>query len=234
MENIQKKLKPALYIVATPIGHPKDITLRALDVLERVDHIVCEEIRLGSTFLKKIGLQRDELFTLNEHNEREIAPEMVNRLLMGQSLALISDGGTPVFSDPGSFLIRLASEAGVAVIPLPGASSLMAALSILDFKLENFYFAGFLSPKNEIRKNEFARLKTHNTPIILMDTPYRLVRTLEEVQQTFGGNQKITLACDLTLKTEAVYRGSVSEVLKNLGKKKAEFIMILHASKRKY
>lgn len=217
-----------LYIVATPIGHPKDITLRAVETLSSVDAVLCEELRIGSTVLKKIGANYNELIAVNEHNEREVAPQLVQRLMQGDSFALISDGGTPIFADPGSYLIRLASEASIRVVPVPGPSSLMAALSILDFNLDRFIFAGFLSPKTEIRQKEMEKIKSYHMPVLLMDTPYRLQRTLEEIEKVFGKGQKITLACDLTLKTESIYRGSVREIRNQLKKSKAEFILVLH------
>lgn len=133
----------SLYVVATPIGNLKDVTLRALEVLQTVDAVVCEELRIGSTLLRKLKLPEKELVALNEHNEALQSSEVLTRLATGQSLALISDCGTPVFSDPGHTLIRMVTEAGFAVIPIPGASSLMAALSVLDVQLTNFFSAGF-------------------------------------------------------------------------------------------
>src|SRR5512142_1936519 len=123
--------KGHLYIVATPIGNPRDITLRALDVLQEVDAVICEEYREGSTLLKKLGISK-EVIEINEHNETDQAPQVLQRLLLQQSMALISDCGTPVFADPGATLIKLVVDSGVPVVPIPGPSSLMATLSILD------------------------------------------------------------------------------------------------------
>lgn len=227
---LMNKLPPStLYIVATPIGNPRDITLRALDILEKADAVICEELREGSKLMKKIGIHQSELVNLNEHNERETAPKLIQRLQQGETFALISDGGTPVFSDPGSYLIRLAAGAGIRVVPVPGPSSLMAALSILDFKLEKFLFAGFLSPKREEREKELEKLKAQHIPIILMDTPYRLMRTLEDVESVFGKARVITLACNLTMNNEKIYRGSVGEIRRLLNNQKAEFILIVHS-----
>jgi len=132
-----------LYIVATPIGNMGDITLRAVETLRSVDAVICEEYKPGSTLLKRLEINDKELILLNEHNEAEKAAELLPRLLNGESFALISDCGTPVFSDPGAYLIQLASSSGITVTPLPGASSLMATLSLLDTKIERFVFAGF-------------------------------------------------------------------------------------------
>ncbi|NMC79970.1 MAG: 16S rRNA (cytidine(1402)-2'-O)-methyltransferase [Chloroflexi bacterium] len=219
-----------LYIVATPIGNPRDITLHALDVLQAVDAIICEESRIGSTLLKRLGITGKELLLLNEHNEGEKAGEMILRLLQGHSLALISDAGTPVFADPGHYLIHLAAEAGIPVVPVAGPSSLMAALSILDFKPEKFIYAGFLPRENDPRLEELHRLRSLRLPIVVMDTPYRLERLLGEVAAVFGKNQPITLACNLTLPDEAIYRGPIAQIRQQLKARKAEFLLIIHAT----
>jgi 16S rRNA (cytidine1402-2'-O)-methyltransferase len=218
-----------LYIVATPIGNARDITLRALDILRSADAIICEEWRQGSTLLKKLDIPDKELITLNEHNEQVQVPGIVSRILTENlSLALISDCGTPVFADPGHALIRHASEYNITITPIPGASSLMAALSLLDFKLEKFIFGGFLPRNSESRRKELHHLRKQNMPIILMDTPYRMPKVLENVATHFGKNAQITLACDLSLRSETIYRGTIGEISKQAGKRKAEFILIIH------
>jgi len=216
-----------LYIVATPIGNPGDITLRAIETLKMVSAVVCEEYKPGSTLLKKLQITGKELVLLNEHNEAEVAAELLPRLLNGESLALISDCGTPVFSDPGAYLIQLASSSGVAVSPLPGASSLMAALSLLDAKIENFVFAGFLSRDQEKRKQELTRYRGYRMPVVIMDTPYRLSALLEDVAKVFGKGQWVMVAFDLTLPGEVVLRGEVGEVAKQVGAKKGEFVLVV-------
>ncbi len=217
-----------LYIVATPIGNMLDITLRALKVLREVDAIICEEVRQGSRLLKKLDITPRELIALNEHNETKQATEIVFRLLNGQSMALISDCGTPVFADPGYFLIKQAIQAGLDVTPVPGPSSLSAILSILDFKLEKFVFGGFLPRTPMQRSQELKRLRSLNMPIVLMDTPYRMVALLDEVARVFGKKQYITLACNLTTPDEKIYRGSVLDIRNNLKTRKAEFVLVIH------
>jgi len=220
-----------LYIIATPIGNLKDITLRALEVLQTVDFIVCEELRQGSKLLNRLEIQPKELLNINEHNETTHIDDVLQNLFMGKDGALISDCGTPVFSDPGAFLIERAVQVGITIVPIPGPSSLMAALSVLDFKPEQFYFAGFLPRDNQERKTVLNQLKNQTVTIILMDTPYRLVKLLDEVNTTFGSGRLVTLACDITLASEKIYRGRISDVKKQVGEKKAEFILILHAQK---
>jgi 16S rRNA (cytidine1402-2'-O)-methyltransferase len=229
---MSNSLQPGLYITATPIGNPRDITLRALDVLSQADAVICEELRLGSTLLKKLGIAGKELIALNEHNEAEITPLLLQRLIKGEALALISDGGTPVFSDPGYHLVQTAVDFEIKVIPLPGASSLMAALSVLDFKLDRFLFAGFISPKKELRKKELEKLKSFRMTLVLMDTPYRLGSLLDEIRSVFGGSQQLTIVCDISLPTETIYRGSTIDLQRQIGKRKHEFIMILHYRER--
>jgi len=203
-----------LSIIATPIGNPGDITLRAIEVLKSVDAVICEEYKPGSTLLKKLGIPEKELVLLNEHNEAEGAADLLMRLLNGQNLALISDCGTPVFSDPGAYLIQLAAGSGVQVAPVPGASSLMAALSVLDVKLDRFLFAGFLPREPEKRRADLLRYKTQRLPLVIMETPYRLNAILEDVSKTFGKGNPVTVAFDLTLPTERVFRGSANQSIK--------------------
>lgn len=219
-----------LYVTATPIGNTGDITVRALDMLKTADAVICEELRQGSTLLKKVGVKARELIALNEHNEQELVPELVQRMLLNNHvLCLISDAGTPVFADPGQQLISRAVEMGIPVSPLPGASSLMAALSVLDFKLERFVFGGFLPREPELRRKEMAQLRGLRMAVVLMDTPYRLSSLLQDVNRIFGKNQAVTLAMDLTLPNELILRGPVSEVLQQVNARKAEFILIIHA-----
>ena len=218
-----------LYIIATPIGNWEDITIRAINTLKSVDVIICEEFREGTTLIKKLDLPKKELVLLNEHNEKEQVPEIFNRLLMGENFGLISDCGTPVFADPGHYLIEQAAMFNIPVIPIPGASSLMATLSILNFKLDKFYFAGFLPREKNERKKSLNDLRSLDIPIILMDTPYRLAKLLEEVAITFGKNRQVTLAVNITMENEQYYRGPVSDVISQLKTKKAEFILVVHS-----
>jgi 16S rRNA (cytidine1402-2'-O)-methyltransferase len=221
-----------LYIVATPIGNPEDITLRALDILKKVDAVICEEYRQGSRLLHTLEIE-NELITLNEHNEAEEAQNIMVRLAKGETMAIISDAGTPVFADPGQHLLELLYQMKIPVSPVPGPASLMAALSLCDFSIERFVFAGFPPRKNEHREGFLAKYKGETIPVILMDTPYRMTKLLGEVEAIFGKNQDILLACDLTQRKEAIFRGPVSEILLKVSGQKREFILILNLNKRK-
>lgn len=221
-----------LYIVATPIGHPKDITLRALEILKSVDAVICEELRQGSKLLHQLGVE-NVLLPLNEHNEAFEAQNIMVRLAKGETMAIISDAGTPIFADPGRYLLELLYQAGIPVSPVPGPASLMAALSLCDFSIDRFVFAGFPPRKTEQRESFLARYKSESVPVVFMDTPYRLTKLLEEVAAVFGKDQDILLACDLTLKKEAVFRGSVRSILAQVTGQKREFILIVNLNHRK-
>jgi 16S rRNA (cytidine1402-2'-O)-methyltransferase len=222
-----------LFIVATSIGNPKDITLRAIDILRSVDAVICEERKDGSRLLKQLEISGKPLIELNEHNEADMIQQILIDLMNGKNMALVSDCGTPVFSDPGKQLLKLMSEMRIKVVPVPGASSLMAALSLCPFDMENFTFLGFLPPKTEQRAAVLQKHKLADNPIILMDTPYRLGKLLLEVQQAFGKKQRVFLACDLTLPGEKLYLGTIEEVIRQANNRKAEFILIVERPQRK-
>ena len=232
--SMQKQTKSGkLYIVATPIGNPKDITLRALDVLKMVDAVICEEFRLGSRLLHILGIDEKELIPLNEHNEAEEAQNILIRLAKGETMALISDAGTPVFADPGQYLLSLLYKIKIPVTPIPGPGSLMAALSLCDFSIDQFLFAGFPPRESQRREKFLQRFKSEQIPVVLMDTPYRLTKLLTEVKSIFGVNQEILLACDMTLNTETIFRGCVGDILPKVSGQKREFILILDLNKKR-
>jgi 16S rRNA (cytidine1402-2'-O)-methyltransferase len=150
-------------------------------------------------------------------------------------MAIISDAGTPVFADPGQHLLELLYQMKIPVSPVPGPASLTSALSLCDFSIERFIFAGFPPRKSEQREGFLAKYRNESVPVVLMDTPYRLTKLLEEVAAIFGKKQDILLACNMTLKKEAIFRGSVSEILPKVSGQKREFILILNLNKgRRY
>lgn len=221
-------MKSRLYIVSTPIGNYEDITLRALRILKECDFVICEEYKEARRLLSHHQIQK-ELIALNEHNEKEVSSEIISRIKSGQSAALISDCGTPLFSDPGHFLVSLAIQNKINTIPVPGASSLLSALvgSGLDF--EKFYYYGWLSPKKEIRKKQLFDLKRIKETIIILDTPYRLQTLLEDVVKILGEEAYIVLAYELTKEKEKFYRGTALQIF-NIAQKenlKGEFVLII-------
>jgi 16S rRNA (cytidine1402-2'-O)-methyltransferase len=201
-------------------------------VLKKVDAVICEELRQGSRLLHQLDIE-NKLIPLNEHNEQEEAYNIMVRLAKGETMAIISDAGTPVFADPGQHLLALLYQMNIPVSTVPGPGSLMAALSLCDFSIDRFIFAGFPPRKTEHREGFLAKYRTESVPIILMDTPYRMTKLLGEVESIFGKNQDILLACDLTQQKEAIFRGPVSEILAKVSGTKREFILILNKTNRK-
>lgn len=221
-------MKGKLYLVATPIGNYDDITLRALNVLKDADIIVCEEYKEARRLLSQYDIDK-ELIALNEHNEADEAKTVVEKLKAGKMAALISDGGTPMFSDPGHILLDLCLAAGIDVIPVPGVNSLIPAITASALHVEQFYYYGWLSPKKEIRRQELNRLKKVNEVIALLDTPYRLKRILDDIIKAFGPKQQIVLAYKITMPEEQFFRNTADEVRKKVEKQglKGEFVLLV-------
>ena len=221
-------MKPKLYIVSTPIGNYEDITLRALRILKECDFIICEEFKEARRLLSHYKIQK-ELFSINEHNENENANDLLLKLLEGKTAALISDCGTPLFSDPGHLLVDLALQNRIDVIPVPGASSLLTALvgSGLDF--EKFYYYGWLSPKKDIRRKQLLDLRKRKETIVLLDTPYRLKSLMEDIVKLLGSNIPCVLAFELTKENEKFYRGNTGNILNVVDREKlkGEFVLII-------
>ena len=215
-----------LYIVSTPIGHNDDITLRAINTLRNSDVVICEELKEGQKLLKRLNIDKT-LVSLNEHNEHEVVQNILIEIMSGKDHALISDCGTPVFFDPGKYLINTLSEMNIKIIPIPGPSSLGAALSVCNFNMQKFFFAGFLPPKSDQRIKQLKTLLEYDQPIILMDTPYRLTRLVEEVIDVYGKNQRICLASNLTLSSELIIHDSAINVYKQIKGQKREFVLII-------
>lgn len=223
-----------LYLVATPIGNVDDITFRALSVLKSADLVVCEERREGEKLLRHFEIHKP-IETLNEHNESAASYNILDHLMAGRNVALVSDCGTPVFSDPGELLVRKAIQQGIKVVPIPGASSLMPALTVSGFSIDQFLFYGWLSPKKDRRRAELRQLLQEKRTIVLMDTPYRLAPLLRDLAETFGTARRICIAFNLTLSDEQVFHGTASELhMKLSGKEmKGEFVIVIEGRDNK-
>lgn len=220
-----------LYLVATPIGNYDDITLRALNILKECNFIICEEFKEARRLLSHYKIEK-ELLQVNEHNEKEAANDILLRLISGENAALISDCGTPLFSDPGHLLVEICISQNIEVVPVPGANSLLPALTGSGIDCEKFYYYGWLSPKTEERRLELSRLKFIKSVIVILDTPYRLRKTLEDVVSTFGANTNVCLAYQLTMKNEFFFRGKAMDVLKVALERglKGEFVLVVNNS----
>ena len=200
-----------LYVVATPIGNLEDISARALAVLKQVAVAAAEDTRHSGVLLSHFGI-RAELISLHDHNEAERAPLLVSRLQAGESVALISDAGTPLISDPGFELVRAAREAGIKVTPVPGASALIAALSVSGLPTDRFVFEGFLPAKQAARRERLAMLATEPRTLVFYESVHRLEESLEDMAAAFGPERAGVLARELTKLHEQVLDASLKEL----------------------
>ena len=226
-----------LYLVSTPIGNLQDISLRALEVLRAVDLILCEDTRTSSRLLQEYDINKP-LRSYHDHNERGRAPEVLTRVLAGESVALISDAGTPTIADPGFVLTRACLEAGIPVVPVPGASSILAALVASGLPVHQFAYYGFLPHKKGKRRALLEKLHDRYagdaTTVLVLESPHRIVSSLEMIHEVYGDHVAVCVAAELTKKFERFYRGTPAEVVAALtapGEKvKGEFVILLSHS----
>ena len=204
-------LSAGLYVVATPIGNLKDITIRALETLAAADLVLCENTRHSSTLLDHYGI-RAEKRSLHEHNERQRADEIVAAIGAGQAVAQISDAGTPLLSDPGFPLVRAVREAGLPVYAIPGASALLAALASAGLPTDAFGFIGFLPNKAGQRANALSALRSRMDTLVFYESPRRLGDSLAAMAEAFGPERPGAVALELTKRFERVERGTLAEL----------------------
>jgi 16S rRNA (cytidine1402-2'-O)-methyltransferase len=215
-------------VVATPIGNAADITLRALDVLMRADAVVCEDTRVTGRLLARHGVSTPML-SYHEHNAEHMRPVLLGRVRSGEALALVSDAGTPLVSDPGFKLIRAAIAEGLAVTALPGPSALLTALVLSGLPTDRFLFAGFLPPKGAARRAAVTELKPVRATLIVYEAPQRLVETLSDLAQVLGGRDA-AVARELTKLFEEVRRGPLPELAAHYaeaGPPKGEIVIVI-------
>jgi 16S rRNA (cytidine1402-2'-O)-methyltransferase len=218
-----------LYVVATPIGNLEDISLRALRVLREVALIAAEDTRRTRALLARHGISTP-LTSYFEHNKLRRGPELVARLAAGQSVALVTDAGTPGISDPGFHLVRLARDAGIPVVPVPGPSAAIAALSAAGIPGDRFVFEGFLPVKPGRRRSRLRELAALGRPLVIYESPHRLRATLEAVAEVFGPAE-VVVARELTKQFEEFRRGTAAELLAALpaGGVRGEITLIVNA-----
>ncbi|MBB5014540.1 16S rRNA (cytidine(1402)-2'-O)-methyltransferase [Rehaibacterium terrae] len=219
-----------LYVVATPIGNLGDITQRALEVLRGVDAVCAEDTRHSRQLLAHYGIERP-LVALHEHNEAELAERVVARLQAGEALALVSDAGTPLVSDPGFRLVRAARAAGVAVSPIPGACAAIAALSVAGLPSDRFCFEGFLPAKAAARRERLARLAGEPRTLVFYESAHRIEESLADFVAAFGGERRAVLARELTKLFETMLDGSLQSLLERVqhdaNQRKGEFVLLV-------
>ena len=226
-----------LYVVATPIGNLADISLRALHALALADAIACEDTRTSGAFLRHFGLEKP-LLALHEHNERAGAAQVCARLAAGERVAYISDAGTPAVSDPGAVLVQVAAAAGHRVLPLPGASSAVTALSVAgDAGAAGFVFAGFLSSKAQERATQLERLRTERRATVIFEAPHRIEALGAAIADVLGAVEparQVTVCRELTKQFEQVHTLRAGELAgwlaADANRRRGEFVLVLHAA----
>ena len=224
-----EQLAPGLYLVATPIGNLEDITSRAVRVLKQADLIACEDTRQTQKLLNHYGINTPTI-SYHEHNEAARASELVEKLVHGSRVAVVSDAGTPGISDPGFRLVSLAIERGVPVIPIPGAAAFVSALVASGLPMESFCFRGFLSAKSAARQRQFQEIRSSRQSEIFYEAPHRILAALEDMLAVLGPDRRIVIARELTKIHEEFLRGSASQVLdviKKRGELKGEIVFII-------
>jgi 16S rRNA (cytidine1402-2'-O)-methyltransferase len=199
-----------LYVVATPIGNLEDITVRALRILREAGRIACEDTRHTRKLLDHFGIAKPML-SYHEHNEAARASELVAMLESGENIALVSDAGTPLISDPGYRLVAAAIDAGISVVPIPGASAAIAALSASGLPTDAFRFGGFLPAKRSARRKLLEQLKPESSTLIFYEAPHRILETLDDIADVMGA-RKIVIARELTKMHEEILRGTAAEL----------------------
>lgn len=234
-EEIARQIYPGatLYVVATPIGNVGDISLRALNVLTIADAVACEDTRNTSQLLARYGLSKP-LLAAHEHNEREAAEKLIARLQQGERIALVSDAGTPAVSDPGARIVDAVRNAGLRVVPLPGASAVLAALSASGLVNDRFHFIGFLPSKAKQRDTMLEGLRLENSTLVLYEAPHRIVETVTALSAIFEPTRQIVLARELTKLFEEIHRCPLAEAPAWLQadhhRQKGEFVLMVEGA----
>lgn len=222
-----------LHVVATPIGNLADLSPRAVESLRKVDAICAEDTRHTRQLLAHHGIERP-LIALHEHNEADAVAKLVARLLDGDALALVSDAGTPLISDPGFRLVRAAREAGIRVSPVPGPSALIAALSVAGLPSDRFVFEGFLPAKATARRQRLQQLVAEPRTLVFYESAHRIGDALGDMADVFGGDRPAVLARELTKLFETVLDGSLdelcSQVASDPNQRKGEFVLLVHGA----
>jgi 16S rRNA (cytidine1402-2'-O)-methyltransferase len=222
-----------LYVVATPIGNLGDISLRALHVLSMVEAIACEDTRNTGHLLARYGLTK-KLIAAHQHNEREVAGKLIARLQAGERIALVSDAGTPTVSDPGARIVEAVQDAGLRVMPLPGASAALCALSAGGMVNDQFHFVGFLPAKSGQRKAVLSGLRAHKATLVLYEAPHRIMESIDDLAAVFEPSRQIVIARELTKLFEEIHRCRLCEaaawLAADANRQKGEFVIALEGA----
>lgn len=219
-----------LYIVATPIGNLNDITLRAIEILKKVDLVAAEDTRHSGLLLQHLGIKA-KLFALHDHNEQEKSQLLIEKLKSGVSIALISDAGTPLINDPGYHLVKACRKNEINVVPIPGACAAIAALSVAGLPSDKFSYEGFLPAKSKARVDYLMTLVNETRTMIFYESTHRLLDTLHDMQTVFGADKQIVLAKELTKTWETIVSYPVTQLInwlnEDIARQKGEFVLIV-------
>jgi 16S rRNA (cytidine1402-2'-O)-methyltransferase len=220
-----------LYVISTPIGNLGDVSARAAKILAGVDVIAAEDTRTSRVLLDALGVSR-LMVSFHSYNEQRRTPELIQRMSAGETIGLITDAGTPGISDPAFVLVRDAIEAGIRVIPVPGASALLAALVVSGLPMDRFVFEGFL-PLKKGRKTRLERMAAEDRTIVLYESPHRLLKTLRELHAVMG-ERRVAVARELTKKFEEIYRGTLAQAAGRFAGKepRGEFVIVIEGGSR--
>ncbi|MHB8167775.1 MAG: 16S rRNA (cytidine(1402)-2'-O)-methyltransferase [Sulfuricella sp.] len=222
--------KSILYVVATPIGNLQDITLRALEILRSVDAIAAEDTRNTTRLLNHFAIGA-KLIAVHEHNEYQAATRLIEMLQSGKSVALVSDAGTPAVSDPGAYLVAKVREAGLRVVPIPGANAAISAFSAAGITAPHFLFYGFLPHTASERKRELAALKNLTHTLVFYESPHRILASMADLREVLGGARTVTIARELTKVFETIHTCTLDTALDWLtadpNQQKGEFVLLV-------
>lgn len=217
--------KPSLYLVPTPIGNLDDITLRAIKIFKEVEAIFSEDTRVTLILLNHLGIKK-ELISLHEHNEDKLKEKVLEFLKNGHSIALVTDRGTPIISDPGYKTVKFINDSGFNVVALPGASAFIPALIVSGISPQPFLFYGFLNSKKSKKVRELNDLKFIKDTIIFYEAPHRIIETMELMLDIFG-NRVVSISREISKKFESIYRGTISNLLPSLVNIKGEIVIVV-------
>lgn len=224
-----------LFVVATPIGNLGDMVPRALEILQTVQLIVAEDTRHSKKLLQHFGIQTS-VQSFHDHSGTREAEQMIRRLLAGDSIALITDAGTPLVSDPGFPLVRLAHDHAIRVVPVPGACAMTAALCAAGLPADHVWFEGFLPAKTAARQQRLAELKTVAGTLVFYEAPHRIVELFDDLLQVYGGERECCMARELTKQFETIRRGSIADVgvfiKSDLDQQRGEFVVLVAPESR--
>ena len=220
-------------MVATPIGNLGDITLRAIETLKMVDAIAAEDTRHTSGLLSHFGISK-KLIAVHEHNEHQSAEKLLVQLKNGENIALVTDAGTPAVSDPGAIVVKVVRDAGIKVVPIPGVSAVVAALSASGITQNGFYFHGFLPASGAARRKQLEALNSQTVTLVLYEAPHRIVECVEDIAKVLGENRQITFARELTKTFETIYTCPASLASAWLqadsNQQRGEFVLLVEAA----